>query len=254
MLKTLSKGFGKNENNRNELNQSMASGLASVKSSVEDDNDGQFHNERIKELEAEIVDLREIIRTGSTEKELVTKFINQLKQKDILLAKKTEKLEQIQKQAGINKNDTRELEQELRSVGTNRNMSFKGKSGRFDSVDLQSANRDGVNREQLEAAQEKLKRAYEEVERVTAQNDELKHQLQTLQMMQAKILEDSDKTRTLLKLVLKGALNGNITQEDCQRLGMTADEIREHIRQLKNAEQTSDLAFKKIEESVKVAA
>ena len=58
-------------------------------------NDDQFHNERIKELEAEIFELREIIRTGSTEKELVTKFINQLKQKDILLAKKTEKLEQI---------------------------------------------------------------------------------------------------------------------------------------------------------------
>ena len=108
MLKTLSKGFGKNENNRNELNQSMASGIAL--SSIEDDNDGQFHNERIKELEVEIFDLREIIRTGSTEKELVTKFINQLKQKDILLAQKTEKLEQIQKQAGINKNDTRELE------------------------------------------------------------------------------------------------------------------------------------------------
>jgi hypothetical protein len=30
-------------------------------------------------------------------------------------------------------------------------------------------------------------------------------------MMQAKILEDSDKTRTLLKLVLKGALDGDIT-------------------------------------------
>jgi len=58
MLKTLSKGFGRNDNNRNELNQSMLSGLASVKSSVEDDNEGQFHNERIKELEAEIFELR----------------------------------------------------------------------------------------------------------------------------------------------------------------------------------------------------
>ena len=34
-------------------------------------------------------------------------------------------------------------------------------------------------------------------------------------MMQAKILDEGEKTRTLLKLVLKGALDGNSTEEDC---------------------------------------
>ena len=98
MIKTLSKGFGsfkKNDINQNELNRSMASALHSVKSSLEEDDDSENHIERIKELEAEIFDLREIIRSGSTEKELVTKFVNQLKQKDIMIAKKTEQLDQI---------------------------------------------------------------------------------------------------------------------------------------------------------------
>ena len=56
----------------------------------------------------------------------------------------------------------------------------------------------------------------------------------------------------MLKLVLKGALEGNITEEDCQRLGMTEAEIREYIRQIKQGDEDGDQALKKIEESVKL--
>jgi len=70
--------------------------------------------------------------------------------------------------------------------------------------------------------------------------------------MQAKMLVQNEQTRHLLKLVLKGALDGNITEEDCQRLGMTEAEIRDYIRQIKQGEEEGDQALKKIEESVKL--
>lgn len=122
MIKTLSQGFGAHVNRQRneEVNQSMASGLASVRSSVEEDSDAAYHSERIKELEAEIADLREIIKQGASDKDLVAKFINQLKQKDLLLAKKSDKLDEISKRTGINKNETMQLDNELKSMGTGR--------------------------------------------------------------------------------------------------------------------------------------
>jgi len=122
MIKTLSQGFGAHVNRQRneEVNQSMASGLASVRSSVEEDSDAAYHIERIKELEAEIADLREIIKQGASDKDLVAKFINQLKQKNHILAKKSDKLDEISKRTGINKNETMQLDNELKSMGTGR--------------------------------------------------------------------------------------------------------------------------------------
>jgi hypothetical protein len=54
-------------------------------------------------------------------------------------------LEEIQKKTGINKNDSMQLDHELRSVATMRQMSVKGVSQKFDSVDLLSANRDATS-------------------------------------------------------------------------------------------------------------
>lgn len=70
--------------------------------------------------------------------------------------------------------------------------------------------------------------------------------------MQARIIDQSQTTRELLKLVLKGALDGEITEEDCQRLGMTADEIRDYVKKIKDGEKEDGQAFKKIEDSVKM--
>ena len=54
----------------------------------------------------------------------------------------------------------------------------------------------------------------------------------------------------MLKLVLKGALDGNISEEDCKRLGMTEEEIRDYVKRIKDSEKQDGLAYKKIEESV----
>lgn len=68
--------------------------------------------------------------------------------------------------------------------------------------------------------------------------------------MNAKILNINETNREMLKLVLKGALDGNITEEDCERLGMTEQEIRNYIKKIKEAAIDDGQALKKIEESL----
>ena len=65
--------------------------------------------------------------------------------------------------------------------------------------------------------------------------------------MNAKIINVNETNREMLKLVLKGALDGNITQEDCERLGMTEDEIRSYIKKIKEGANDDGKALKKIE-------
>lgn len=65
--------------------------------------------------------------------------------------------------------------------------------------------------------------------------------------MNAKIINVNETNREMLKLVLKGALDGNITEEDCERLGMTEDEIRSYIKKIKEGANDDGKALKKIE-------
>ena len=68
--------------------------------------------------------------------------------------------------------------------------------------------------------------------------------------MNAKIINVNETNREMLKLVLKGALDGNITQEDCERLGMTEDEIRSYIKKIKEGAIDDGKALKKIEDNL----
>lgn len=68
--------------------------------------------------------------------------------------------------------------------------------------------------------------------------------------MNAKILNVNETNREILKLVLKGALDGNITEEDCERLGMTEEEIRKYIKKIKEGANDDGKALKKIEENL----
>ena len=68
--------------------------------------------------------------------------------------------------------------------------------------------------------------------------------------MNAKIINVNETNREMLKLVLKGALDGNITEEDCERLGMTEDEIRSYIKKIKEGAIDDGKALKKIEDNL----
>lgn len=68
--------------------------------------------------------------------------------------------------------------------------------------------------------------------------------------MNAKILNINETNREMLKLVLKGALDGNITEEDCERLGMTEEEIRNYIQKIKEGEIDDGKALKNIEDGL----
>jgi len=74
----------------------------------------------------------------------------------------------------------------------------------------------------------------------------LKQQIETLMKMQAKIVEEGHQSKELLKLVLRGALDGNISEEDCKRLGMTEAEIRDYVRKIKEGDKKDGEAFDKL--------
>ena len=64
--------------------------------------------------------------------------------------------------------------------------------------------------------------------------------------MQAKIVEEGQQSKELLKLVLRGALDGQISEEDCKRLGMTEAEIRDCVKKIKEGEKKDSQAYDKI--------
>jgi hypothetical protein len=69
--------------------------------------------------------------------------------------------------------------------------------------------------------------------------------------MQAKILAQNEQTRELLRLALKGVLDGKITPEDCARLGMTEAEIKDLVRKFKDSQTDDSKSYKDLEEAVK---
>ena len=69
--------------------------------------------------------------------------------------------------------------------------------------------------------------------------------------MQVKLLAQNEQTRELLKLVIKGGIDGKITPELCKRLGMTENEIREIIQKIKQSEESDNVSYKQLEQSVK---
>ena len=97
---------------------------------------------------------------------------------------------------------------------------------------------------------QRIEKAEEEIERLNQQNADLKKQIEALNAMNAKIINVNETNREMLKLVLKGALDGNITEEDCERLGMTEDEIRSYIKKIKEGAIDDGKALKKIEDNL----
>jgi len=57
----------------------------------------------------------------------------------------------------------------------------------------------------------------------------------------------------LLKLALRGILDGNITDEDCKRLGMTRAEVEDLVRKYREVEKEDNKDYKELENSVKQA-
>lgn len=64
-----------------------------------------------------------MIKAGCAEKDVIKKFVDQLKQKDQLLAEKNEKLEEVARQTGMNVNDTEALKVELNTLARATGMS-----------------------------------------------------------------------------------------------------------------------------------
>lgn len=64
-----------------------------------------------------------MIKQGCSDKQIVQKFIEQLKEKDLLLAEKTEKMDEIVKSTGLDRSEAAILGREISIIRTPRSLS-----------------------------------------------------------------------------------------------------------------------------------
>jgi hypothetical protein len=92
-----------------------------------------------------VADLREIIKNGCSEKDVVAKFVNQLKQKDLLVSQKHNQLVDLERLGGLTAGDVKRIDKDLTNMHkTGRRATLSNRnpdafSAAFGSENMQNA-------------------------------------------------------------------------------------------------------------------